>query len=558
MTDLREHLFFILPNAAAPTEAGTAARAVADPSATAAAVGSKASGLLRLAQLGLPVPPAFVLGTALCREYFAQGGRLPGETRELLAQGLSRLEEATGLGFGSARRPLLVSVRSGAPVSMPGMLQTVLNVGLCEHTIAGLLRSSGNPRLVRDCYRRLVRDFTEVVQGADAFRFDALVEHHCMQQSLATSSELDSAALGQIAGESLELALALTGRPFPQDPMDQLLSAVEAVFRSWNDERARHYRRINGIDDAMGTAVTVQVMVFGNGGGTSGAGVGFTRDPASGENRLYLDFLFNAQGEDVVSGRHTGQDSALLPQRQPHMATELDRVRATLETEFRDMQDFEFTVERGRLYLLQTRAGKRTPWAALRIAVDMVNERLITPAEALARLDGIALEQLERMHLADDASVQALATAVPASIGVASGAIVFEAARAAELAARGGPVILVRPDMSTADVEGIAAASGVLTAAGSRTSHAAVVARQLGKVCLVNCRSLEVRPQESVCTIGTTRLAEGEVITLDADNGRIYAGRPPLVRERPQAELDQVAAWRKSLSRTSRADHTPA
>jgi pyruvate,orthophosphate dikinase len=559
MTDLRKHLFFILPNAADPDPtAGAAPPAPSGPvTATAAAMGSKAAGLLRLAQLDLPVPPAFVLGTAICREYFAQGGRLPGGTRELLAQGLSRLEQATGLGFGSARRPLLVSVRSGAPVSMPGMLQTILNIGLCEHTIPGLLRSSGNPRLTRDCYRRLVRDFTEVVHGADAAQFDALVDRHCMQQSLATASELDSAALGDIAAESLELALALTGQPFPQDPMQQLLSAVEAVFRSWNDERARQYRRINGIDDAMGTAVTVQAMVFGNGGGTSGAGVGFTRDPATGENRLYLDFLFNAQGEDVVSGRHAGQDSALLPQRLPQLAAELGRVRTALESEFRDMQDFEFTVERSRLFLLQTRAGKRTPWSALRIAVDMVNERLITPAEALARLDGIALEQIERMRLADDTSAQPLATAVPASIGVASGAIVFEPGRAAELASRGESVILVRPDISTADVAGIAAAAGVLTAAGSRTSHAAVVARQLGKVCLVDCRSLQVRPQESACTIGAARLVEGEVITLDADHGRVYAGRLPLVRERPTAELDQVAAWREEAGCASRAESRP-
>ena len=297
---------------------------------------------------------------------------------------------------------------------------------------------------MRDCYRRLVRDFTEVVHGADAPRFDTLVDRQCAQESLAASSELDTAALGQIAAESLELALALTGQPFPQDPMEQLLGAVEAVFRSWNDERARQYRRINGIDDAMGTAVTVQAMVFGNGGGTSGAGVGFTRDPSTGENRPYLDFLFNAQGEDVVSGRHAGQDNALLPKRLPQLTTELGSVRAVLETEFRDMQDFEFTVERGRLYLLQTRSGKRTPWAALRIAVDMVNERLITPDAALARLDGIALERLERTRLAEGTRAEPLATATPASIGVASGAIVFESGRAAELAARGESVILVR------------------------------------------------------------------------------------------------------------------
>ena len=546
MNDIRENLFFILPNAVAETSGTETTAAAASSAARAATMGSKASGLLRLAQLGLPVPPAFVLGTPICREYFARGGQLPDGTRELIAQGLSRLEEATGRSFGSARRPLLVSVRSGAPVSMPGMLRTILNVGLSEHNLHGLLRCSGNPRRVRDCYRRLVRDFTEVVHGTDVGQFDALVVRHCAQQGLASSSELDSVTLSQIVEESLELALALTGAPFPQDPMEQLLSAIEAVLRSWNDAKARHYRRSNGIDDAMGTAVTVQAMVFGNDGDTSGAGVGFTRDPATGENHLYLDFLFNAQGEDVVSGRHAGHENARLSQRLPLVAAELARMRTVLEAEFHDMQDFEFTVESGRLYLLQTRTAKRTPWSALRIAVDMVSEQLITQAEALTRLDGVALDGLERLRLAGNVSARPLATATPASIGVASGAIVFDAARAAELAARGESVILVRPDISTADVEGIAAAQGVLTAAGSRTSHAAVVARQLGKVCLVNCQALRALPQESSCTLGDTRLHEGDALTLDADTGRVYAGRLAVVRERPQAELAQVAAWRSS------------
>ncbi len=540
---MHEHLFFVLPQTVADMSADPAAAATSQAD-RAAVMGSKSAGLLRLAQLGLPVPPAFVLGTALCREYFARGGELPGATRELLAHGLARLEETTGRQFGGARRPLLVSVRSGAAVSMPGMLQTILNVGLCDHNLRGLLRSSGNPRQVRDCYRRLVRDFTEVVHGADADQFDSLTARHCAQQGLANSSELDSVALGKIADESLELALALTGQPFPQDPMEQLRAAVEAVFRSWNDDRARQYRRANGIDDAMGTAVTVQAMVFGNDGGTSGAGVGFTRDPATGENRLYLDFLFNAQGEDVVSGRHAGHETLRLSQRLPLVAAELERVRAVLEAEFHDMQDFEFTVESGRLYLLQTRAGKRTPWAALQIAVDMVGERLITPAEALSRLDGIALERLERQRLAEGVSERPLASATSASIGVASGAIVFDSGRAAELAARGESAILVRPDISTADVEGIAAAQGVLTAAGSRTSHAAVVARQLGKVCLVNCQALRTDSQSGGCVIGDTHLREGEALTLDADTGRVYAGRLPVVRERPQAALARVAAWR--------------
>ncbi len=547
MAKLRDHLFFILPDGRGETRQADAVAA----SSAAALMGGKAAGLLRLARLGLPVPPAFVLGTAVCREYLARGGRLPDGTGELMDEGLSRLEKSTGLGFGGARRPLLVSVRSGAAVSMPGMLQTILNVGLCEHNLHGLMRLTGNPRQVRDCFRRLVRDFTEVVHGVDAGQFDALVARHCTQQALASVNELDSAALQTIGVESLELALAVTGQPFPQDPRAQLQSAVEAVFRSWNDAKALHYRRSNGIDDAMGTAVTVQAMVFGNSGGTSGAGVGFTRDPATGENRMYLDFLFNAQGEDVVSGRHAGQETVQLAQRLPGVAAELARMRTLLEAEFHDMQDFEFTVDNGRLYLLQTRAGKRMPWAALRIAIDLVREGLITPSEALTHLEGIELDHLERLRLTGVMSAQPLATATPASIGVASGIICFDPARAVALAAGGEPVILVRADIATADVAGIAAARGVLTAAGNRTSHAAVVARQLGKVCLVNCRALRVQPQGSSCTIGDTRLHEGDALTLDADSGKVYAGLLPVVRERPQAELEQIASWRARAQVTS-------
>lgn len=533
MPSPRDHLYFVLPGAPVPAEA------------SAETMGSKAYGLLRLARLGLPVPPAFVLDTALCRQYFEDDGRLPANLREVLARGLARLEAATGRAFGSPRRPLLVSVRSGAPVSMPGMMETILNIGLGEKSLRGLLRSTGNPRQSRDCYRRLIRDFATVVRGVEAHPFDTLIERECAKDGLAGARELDGAALGRIATDSLELTLALTGEPFPQDPMAQLLGAVEAVFRSWNCEKARRYRQINGIDDNSGTAVTVQAMVFGNAGSESGAGVGFTRDPATGENRPYLDFLFNAQGEDVVSGRHSVHDTELLPRRLPAVAAELDRIRTVLEDEFRDMQDFEFTVENGRLQLLQTRAGKRTPWAALRIAVDMVNEERISQGEALRRLDGLAVDKLERLRIAPGALTAPLATAVPAGIGVATGEIVFDPKRAVELCAEGRKVILVREDIATDDLDGLAAAEGVLTVAGGRTSHAAVVARQLGKVCLVGCAALRLDETQRGCTLGQERLHEGDIVTLDGDNGRIYAGRLALLRERPETELTQLAAWRR-------------
>jgi pyruvate,orthophosphate dikinase len=536
MAGTRDHLHFILPGAPAPAEA------------SAETLGNKAFGLLRLARLGLAVPPAFVLGTALCRQYFEDGGRLPDDIRDVLAYGIGRLEAATGQSFGSLRRPLLVSVRSGAAVSMPGMMETILNIGLGEKSARGLLRTTGNPRLVRDCYRRLLRDFAEVVRGAAPQPFDALIERECAREGLAGAGELDGASLGRIIEESHALTRALTGDDFPQDPMAQLLAAVEAVFQSWNSEKARNYRRLNGIADSAGTAVTVQTMVFGNAGSDSGAGVGFTRDPATGANTPYLDFLFNAQGEDVVAGRHAVLDAGVLRQRLPAVAAELGRVRTLLETEFRDMQDFEFTVEHGRLFLLQTRNGKRTPWAALKIAVDLVHEERISPQEALERLDKLPLDRLERQRLAEGAEAKLLGTAVPASIGVAIGEIVLDPKRAAERAAEGRRVILVRADISTADIEGLAAAAGVLTTAGGRTSHAAVVARQLGKVCLVGCTALRVEPAERRCRLGAEKLQEGEILTLDGDNGRIYRGELPIIRERPVAELAEVAAWRRAYA----------
>jgi pyruvate,orthophosphate dikinase len=538
MTDLRENLFLILPNAAT---------AAADLNA----VGSKAWGLMRMARRGLRVPPAFVLGTAVCRDYLARGAELSDEIRGLLETGLARLADATGQRFGDARCPLLLAVRSGAAVSMPGMMDTILNVGLSDHNLGGFLRSTGNPRLVQDCYRRLVRDFTTVVDGTTAAPFDALVERRCREEGVASARELDSASFRELCAQSLETALTTAGRPFPQTPMDQLEQAVAAVFRSWNSERARHYRRLNGIDDGMGTAVTVQAMVFGNGGSTSGAGVGFTRDPATGENRLYFDFLFNAQGEDVVSGRYPLRDSARLEHQLPLVAQELMRIKSLLEEEFRDMQDFEFTVADGRLYLLQTRAGKRTPWAALRMAVDLVRGGQMTPSEALAKLQAYELESIERTRLTDSADTEPLAMAVTASIGVAVGALAFDSKRAVELAAQGQHVVLARTEIATDDVAGIAAADGVLAAAGGRTSHAAVVARQLGKVCLVGCSGLAIDASGHSCQIAGQRLSEGELITLDGDTGRVYRGSLPVIHERPYQELAEIRGWRAASGAVS-------
>jgi pyruvate,orthophosphate dikinase len=529
-------LYFLSPREVVPEEASPAT------------VGAKAYGLLRLAQLGLTVPPGFVLGTEVCRRYFAGGRKMPPEVRDLVLAGLARLEEATGRRFGDDRHPLLVSVRSGAPVSMPGMLETILNIGLCERTLHGLLRVTGNPHLTLDSYRRLARDFAEAVHGAPPGRFDALLERECAREGLSSARDLDTAALRRIAEESLEIAAACTGRPFPQDPHEQLDQAIEVVLRSWQSEKARQYRAINHIDEEPGTAVIIQAMVFGNAGSQSGAGVGFTRDPATGQRGLYLDFLFNAQGEDVVAGRHAVGHGALLEQRLPEIGAQLRQLGERLEKEFRDVQDFEFTVESGKLFLLQTRTAQRTPWAALRIAVDLVHEGLIRPAEALSRLSATRLEGIERTRLDTGIESTPIASAAAAGIGVATGSIAFDARQAAHRARAGQHVILVRHDIHAADIEGIAAADGILTASGGKTSHAAVVARQLNKVCLVNCATLRIDPDGSGCTIGGIRLAQGEELTLDGNSGNVYRGRIAVIRERPEAELAEAETWRRAMT----------
>jgi pyruvate,orthophosphate dikinase len=510
-------------------------------------VGNKAANLIRLSRLGLPVPPGFVLGTGLCRGYFERGGRLPEGFRERLAVELRQLENATGSFFGSVRRPLLLAVRSGAPVSMPGMMETVLDVGVNDAVVQGLIRRTGNPRLAWDCYRRLVESYGEVVLGCPAPGFEEIVERAVRAAGVDGVHELEASALERVTAEALERLRAASGEPFPQDPWAQLEGAVEAVLRSWRSDRARAYRRAHGLGDELGTAVTVQAMVFGNAGATSGSGVGFTRDPSTGADELYLDFAFNAQGEDVVSGRQALADARSLARLLPGVEAELRRVKTVLEGELGDLQDFEFTVQAGQLYLLQTRAGKRTPWAALRIAVDLVKEGVIDPETALERLADLDLGRLERRRLAD-ADRQPLACATGAGVGVAVGRVALDPGRAVEMAGAGAPVILVRRDTSTADYEGMAAAEGILTRVGGRTSHAAVVARQLGKVCLVGCRELELDDRHRRCRIAGRDLTEGDQLSLDGDGGRVYAGAVPVVRERPEEALAEVERWRSAVA----------
>ena len=525
------------------------------PKGGATEVRGKAWGLMRMAAAGLPVPVGFVLPTSWCRllrgkrveESALNASAMP----EALARGIQILESATGLGFGSPRQPLLVSVRSGAAVSMPGMLETVLNVGLNPETVDGLIRRTGNPRLAWDSYRRLVQGYAEVVEALPADPFEELVAQAVADAGVEAERELDYSALRGLTRAMLNRFEELTGKAFPRDPHEQLVCAASAVFRSWDAPKAASYRRLNGMDGSGGTAVTVQAMVFGNAGGASGSGVGFTRNPATGEPELYLEFQFNGQGEDVVAGRRTTHDDQRLSATLPSVWKQLTAVAHSLETLFRDAQDFEFTLQGGTLYLLQARSAKRTPWAALRIAVDLVEAGLISPAEAMARLTGIEAGTVTRARVAtgpDGHQRQPLARAQVAGIGVACGPVALDSETAQRQCATGAPAILVRHATVTADIEGMASAAGILTATGGRTSHAAVVARQLGKVCLVACAELEIDQNRRTCRIGGRAVQEGEVISLDGNGGGIYLGPIEVITERPERELAVIAAWRRDAT----------
>jgi pyruvate,orthophosphate dikinase len=507
-------------------------------------VGNKAANLIRLARSGLPVPAGFVISTKVCRDYFDRGQKLPDEFSALLSSSIEQIASATGLQFGGDRRPLLVSVRSGAPVSMPGMMDTILNVGLCDRTVSPLIRTTGNPRFVWDSYRRLVQAYAEVVRGLPADPFDRLVGEQMQRESAATIGELDAFSLRELTQQFLRLYASHAGEPFPQQPLVQLTCAVEAVLRSWRSARAVEYRRMHDIDDQLGTAVLVQAMVFGNMGSTSGSGVAFTRDPTTGENELYLDFLWNAQGEDVVSGRHTVQDGSTVRALIPALDRQLRKISGDLERLFRDVQDFEFTVQEGQLYLLQTRAAKRTPWAALRIACDLVEEGLIDESTALERLTDIDLNSLRLIHLASEQNRPALCSGVPASPGVAVGQIALDPQVAIAMAREGCRPILVRHDISTDDVAGLAASDGILTMLGGRTSHAAVVARQMNKVCIVGCRDLVIERNRR-CRIGGQLLSERDFLSLDGHSGAVYSGKLEVVAEKPVELLALVDQWRR-------------
>lgn len=507
------------------------------------AFGDKASILIAMSSMGIPVPPGFVLNASLCEYYFNNSRQLPEDLPVLLKQGISFLESKTGKFFGGSP-PLMVSVRSGAAVSMPGSMETLLNVGLTRDTIKSLIAGTGNPRFAWDSYRRLIEDFGRIIFSNNPFLYRDLLNRAMEAAGVPDEKELDFMTLRELAGDYEKLFSGESGRSFPESTYEQLELAVRAVLDSWMSPKAKEYREIHSIKGIRGTAVTVQAMVFGNMGMDSGAGIAFTRNPWTGEKLPVIDFRFGAQGEDVVSGSKAGTSGIELKTVLPEVYRELEEIGVELEAHFMDMQDIEFTVEGGKLYILQSRDGKRSPLAALRISVDLEKEGLITPPEALEKLEGIDLNSISVQKIRTDKPP--LARGDPASSGVAVGKIALSNEQAKSYASdTEGQVILVRETPSPDDISGIHFSAGYLTASGARTAHAAVVARGLGKVCIVNCRELLLYPGGKKCSIGRKEFQEGDIISLDGSSGEIYEGKVEVISERPVKLLEIVESWKR-------------
>ncbi len=524
-------------------------------------LGGKGANLDGMAAIGLPVPPGFTITTAMCTRYYDDGEVFPDSLRDEVANGIAHIEAVTGKRFGDAADPLLVSVRSGARVSMPGMMDTVLNLGLNDQTVEGLAASSGDARFAWDSYRRFIQMYADVVLELDHGSFEEALEIAKEDKGFYLDTELTAEDLRSLVGSYKALVEEQWGKPFPQDVHDQLWGAVGAVFGSWQSERAKVYRRLNNIPGDWGTAVNVQAMVFGNMGETSATGVAFTRDPATGENAYYGEFLINAQGEDVVAGIRTPQyltraareranaKPLSMEEAMPEVYGELANVFNILETHYRDMQDIEFTVERGKLWMLQTRSGKRTAKAALKIAVDMAEQGLITREEAVARVDPAALDQLLHPTLDPAAVRDILAKGLPASPGAASGIAVFDSDTAEKRAEMGESVILVRMETSPEDIHGMHAAKGILTARGGMTSHAAVVARGMGRPCVSGAGNVAIDSKEGVFRVGGREVREGEIITIDGSSGEVMFGEVATVQPELSGDFGTLMVWADAARR---------
>ncbi len=522
-------------------------------------LGGKGANLAEMSNLGLPVPPGFTITTEVCRYFYARGETYPAELAAEVGAALARVEEFAGGVLGDAGRPLLVSVRSGARVSMPGMMDTVLNLGLNPATVEGLAKLARNPRFAYDSYRRFIHMYSNVVLGVEHAAFEEILETVKETKGVELDTELEADDLKTIADRYKAEVKKRLGRPFPDDVHEQLWGAVGAVFGSWNSHRAQTYRKLHNIPDDWGTAVNVQAMVFGNRGETSATGVAFTRDPATGEKVLFGEFLLNAQGEDVVAGIRTPQPiSKIVRERtkgkkpsmeevMPECYAELKRIGERLEAHYRDMQDVEFTVQEGRLFMLQTRSGKRTAESALKIAVDMVGEDLIDKETAVVRVDPQALDQLLHPTLDPDAPKECIATGLAASPGAATGEIAFSAEEAEKLAADGKSVILVRVETSPEDIHGMHAAKGILTARGGMTSHAAVVARGMGRPCVSGAGMLKIDAVTGTMAAGAVSLKRGDIITIDGTTGQVFKGRVPMRQPELTGDFSTLMSWADAI-----------
>ncbi len=512
-------------------------------------LGGKGYGLVEMTKLGLPVPPGIVITTNMCNEFFKRGGKLWPELKDTILVKVSELERRTGKRFGDETSPLLVSVRSGAPVSMPGMMDTVLNLGINERVTAVLARKTGDERFAYDTYRRFIQLFGKIVIGIPGEKFDAVLEKHKQAKGAKSDMDVDAAGWREVAKQYNELIKREAGKPVPQDPKEQLLMAVGAVFGSWWNKRAIEYRKIYNVPDSLGTAVNIVTMVYGNLDDKSGTGVAFTRDPSSGARELYGEFLMRAQGEDVVAGIRTPEPVERLNKELPNAYKELVSTAEKLERHFRDMQDIEFTVEAGKLYMLQTRNGKRTANAAVKIAIDMVAEGLITKEEAVLRVEPEQLQRLLYKQIDPKAKAEPMLKGLAAAPGAAAGRIVFTNEEAKAASERHEKVILVRPETTPEDIVGIASSNGVLTSRGGMTSHAAVVTRGMGKPCIVGAESAKISVEHGTLVVGDKTIKKGDVITIDGGSGLVFEGEMPLVEPRMSADVTELLSWADGFRR---------
>ncbi len=505
-------------------------------------LGGKGANLAEMTRLGFPVPPGFTITTEACLDYLKTGGFPAGLWDEVI-EAVRRLEAKTGKKFGDPENPLLVSVRSGAPLSMPGMMDTVLNLGLNDETVKGLIAKTNDERFAYDSYRRFIQMFSDIVLKVERNIFEREIERKKQEKGVKLDTELTADDWKELVEVFKGIVERETGEKFPTDPWDQLRKAIEAVFSSWNNPRAQVYRRINKIPDDLGTAVNVQTMVFGNMGNDSATGVCFTRNPSTGEKELFGEYLINAQGEDVVAGIRTPQPVVKMKEEIPEAFEQLLQLMNTLEKHYRDMQDIEFTVEKGKLYMLQTRSGKRTARAAIKIAVEMVHEGLITKEEAVMRVKPDQLDQLLHPQIDPNAKYEIIAKGLPASPGAATGKVVFDADEAEELGKKGEKVILVRWETTPDDIHGIVEAQGILTSHGGMTSHAAVVARGMGKPCVVGAEEIKINEGAKEFRVGEVVVRDGDVITIDGSTGNVILGEVPLVEPELSSELDELLKW---------------